>query len=257
MRWLFVFLIAPLAAVEYLTLEIVHVWPHDPNAFTQGLVFVGDQLYESVGLYGQSELRQIEPETGQVIRRRKLPSRYFAEGIASIGNGLIQLTWKEGKAFVYDLQTLAVKKKLWYNKEGWGLCFDGRDLWMSHGTAVITKHDPQTLAITGYLQVQLDHQDVSRLNDLECVNDILFANVWKENFIVRIDKHTGTVTGIISLQPLLHFPHMPLSNPEYVPNGIAYHPHRQTLWITGKCWPWLFEVRLISQGKNEKSRDTP
>lgn len=228
-----------------LNVEVISTRPHDPAAFTQGLLLYNDYLYESTGQYGASSLREVDPMTGDVLRRVDLLPEHFAEGLALVDGRLIQLTWQEGKAFVYDLSSFSVLEEWQHEGEGWGLCFDGNALYMSNGTSTLTRRDPQTFAVLGTLDVTQEGQPLTMLNELECVGDVIFANVWQTDQIVRIDKGTGQLTGVVDASGLLTPDEVATAGPDGVLNGIAYNPDRQTFLITGKYWPWLFEVRFV------------
>ena len=217
--------------------------PHDSGAYTQGLVWSEGALYESAGQYGHSSLRQVDPKTGKVLRSVQVPSQYFAEGLARVGDRLIQLTWQEGTALIYDLSTFERRGELPYSGEGWGLCSDGRRLIQSDGSNRLSFRDPATFATTGGVDVVLDGRPVMELNELECVDGAVYANIWQSDDIVRIDPETGRVTDVIDASGLL--------TPEEaasaeVLNGIAYKPETKTFLLTGKYWPKMFEVRLTS-----------
>lgn len=226
---------------EMLRVEVLASHPHDRQAYTQGLLWHDGHLWESTGQYGQSELRQVELETGEVLVRAPLGPTYFAEGLARVGETLYQLTWKQGVAFLWSLDDLsAPRSRRSYDGEGWGLCYDGEGLVMSDGSATLTFRDPETFAETGRIQVTMWDRPVDGLNELECVEGHVYANVWTSEIIVRIDPETGRVTGRIRADGLL--------TPEErqgtdVLNGIAYRPETETFLITGKNWPKVFEVR--------------
>lgn len=229
---------------ESLRVQIERVYPHDADAFTQGLVYAGPWLYESTGLEGQSSLRRVEIETGRVDARVALDSELFGEGLARVGERLIQISWQQGRALVWSLPALQLEREFVYEGEGWGLCHDGTRLVMSDGSSVLQLRDPQTFELLGTLPVRLEGRPVPRLNELECVNGDVLANVWYESRIVRIDAQTGTVTGIIDASELLAHPDVANAPDADVLNGIAYIPERDHLLLTGKLWPSLFEVSL-------------
>jgi glutaminyl-peptide cyclotransferase len=225
--------------------EVVHTYPHDPGAFTQGLVFVDGVLYESTGLNGHSSLRKVKLETGEVLQRREVDAQYFAEGLTEWRGTLIQITWQTHVGFVYDLATFAPKRTFNYTGEGWGLTHDRTRLIMSDGTSSLRFLDPVTLAETGRVTVTDRGQPVTRLNELEVVNDEIFANVWGTDSVVRIAPATGRVTGWIDFTGLL--PSADRTPSTDVLNGIAYDAKGDRLFVTGKQWPKLFEVRLTSK----------
>jgi len=223
--------------------EIVHTYPHDPGAFTQGLIFLDGALYESTGLNGKSSLRKVRLETGEVLQRRDVEERYFAEGLTEWQGTLIQLTWQTRIGFVYDLATFAPKRTFAYPGEGWGLTHDRTRLIMSDGTASLRFIDPVSLAETGRVMVTDRGQPVMRLNELEVVKGEIFANVWGTDSIVRIAPASGQVTGWINLAGLL--PAADRTPQMDVLNGIAYDAAKDRLFVTGKQWPKLFEIRLV------------
>jgi glutamine cyclotransferase len=227
---------------ERLKVQVLSVRPHDPQAFTQGLVWSRGKLYESAGMYGASSLREVDAATGAVQRRLDVPPGFFAEGLALVGDRLIQLTWREGSAFVYSVASFERVAELRYEGEGWGLCFDGRRLVMSDGSDRLTFRDPRTLAATGRVAVRLDGRPLPQLNELECVGREVYANVWQSDEIVRIDPESGRVTAVIAAGGLLAPEERAKAD---VLNGIAYDAAKKTFLITGKLWPKLFEVRFV------------
>jgi glutaminyl-peptide cyclotransferase len=231
-------------AVALWDLEVVATLPHEPDAFTQGLLLHEDYLYESTGLYGRSSLRKVNPKTGEVVQRLALDPAYFGEGLERVGNRLVQLTWKEGLALVYDLDTLSLVQAHQYGGEGWGLCFDGEALWMSDGSATLYRRDPVDFSLQARMTVMRADWPQDRLNDLACVGDYIYANVWKEHRIVRIDKRSGRVDADIDATPLLALSGRP-ADPEAVLNGIAHDPMRDEFYLTGKFWPSMFRVRFV------------
>lgn len=256
----------PPPAVEILIAEPLADYPHDTASFTQGLLLHEGSLYESAGQYGQSDLRRVELETGAVVQQVGVPEAYFAEGLALVDDRLIQLTWREGTAFVYDRQTFERLGEFRYEGEGWGLCYDGQQLYMSDGTERLTVRDPRTFEVVDEVQVRLEGTPVSRLslqgrpdltldrlNELECVDDVIYANVWYTDFILRIDKKTGAVTALIYAGMLLTAEEQAALASGAVLNGIAYDPKDETFLLTGKYWPKLFRVQFVSvkRGQND------
>jgi glutaminyl-peptide cyclotransferase len=224
--------------------EILRQLPHDPQAFTQGLIFHEGHLYESTGTYGGSSLKLVRPETGEVIRQQKLPAVQFGEGLALVENRLILLTWREGVASVYGLEDFVPLSTFFYSGEGWGLCFDGRDLWMTSGGSTLLRRDPHTFAILGQVQIRQGLFPLSGVNELECVGPHIYGNVYKTDRIVRIDKDSGAVVAEIDASAL-NGPSRRPSASVAVLNGIAWNPDSETFFLTGKFWPSLFEVRFV------------
>ena len=221
--------------------DVVRSYPHDPQAFTQGLVFADGFLYEGTGQHGRSGIRKVKLETGEVLQVQPLESRHFGEGIAIVGNELIQLTWQSNVGFVYDRSTFQRIRTFSYRGEGWGLAYDGTRLAMSDGTATIRFLDPKTLKETGRLRVHDAGRPVSQLNELEFVKGEIYANVWQSHQIARISPKTGEVLGWIDLTGLL----TPREAAGVdVLNGIAYDAANDRLFVTGKLWPKLFEIRV-------------
>jgi glutaminyl-peptide cyclotransferase len=223
--------------------EIVQRWPHDPHAFTEGLVYRDGKLYESTGLNGQSNFRQVELETGAVLRRRDLDQQYFGEGIALFSGRIFQLTWRSRVGFIYDAATFQPVGQFSFTGEGWGMTDDGTSLIMSDGTSTLRFLDPATLAVQRTLKVTADGREVPQLNELEYVKGEIYANVWRTDLIARIDPATGRVNGWIDLTGLLAPSER--SGDEDVLNGIAYDAATDRLWVTGKFWPRLFQIRVV------------
>ena len=223
--------------------QIVRSYPHDPQAFTQGLVYLDGVLYEGTGMHGRSTIRKVKLETGEVLQVQKNEDRHFGEGIAIVGNELFQLTWQSGVGFVYDRTTFQRTRTFNYHGEGWGLTYDGTRLIMSDGseTGTLRFLDPKTLKETGRLQVRDGTRPVDDLNELEIVKGEIFANVWNTDRIARISPKTGQVTGWIDLSGLLTPAERALTD---VLNGIAYDAANDRLFVTGKEWPKLFEIRV-------------
>lgn len=232
-------------AVERLKVKVLSIRPHDPAAYTQGLVLHGGSLYESTGLYGASTLREVNPQTGEVLRRVDLPQRSFAEGLALVGDRLIQLTWQEGVAFVWGLAGFDRTGEHRYQGEGWGLCNDGKRLVMSNGSDRLTFRDPATFAPAGEVRVTAGGRPIDWLNELECVDGVVYANVWQTDEILRIDPATGKVTAVVDASGLLTSAER--QGGAEVLNGIAYDPQKKTFLVTGKHWPKLFEVVFVPE----------
>ena len=225
------------------TFEIINTYPHDPTAFTQGLVITDEGLYEGTGRWGESTIREVVLETGAVVRTHALDPQYFGEGIAILNDRIYQLTWQEQTGFVYDRATFEELQTFTYPHEGWGITHDGAHLIVSDGTATIRFWDPATLQETGRITVRDNQGPVNRLNELEFVNGELWANIWLTDLIARIDPATGDVLGYIDLTGLLDT--STLTQPADVLNGIAYDAATGRLFVTGKLWPALYEIRIV------------
>ena len=228
-----------IAHAEIATMRVISTRPHDKTAFTQGLEFYGDRLFESRGLRGSSGLAEINASDGEVLRDISLAPQLFGEGITIVGDTIIQLTWTSGKAFVYDIETLSVVNQFEYEGEGWGLCFDGTSLYMSDGSDILTLRDPVTFAITGSMKVTSDLVSVNRLNELECVDNHVYANIWQTDTIIGIDTSSGHVDRVIDASALQTYEGVSVAN---VLNGIAYSKASDSFLVTGKLWPLMFEV---------------
>jgi len=229
------------AKPEY-TFTVVQVFPHDTSAYTQGLAYRDGFLYEGTGRNGRSSLRKVRLETGEVIQRVDLGSEFFGEGITIVQNKVLQLTWTSKVAFVYDLNDFHLLRKFSYSGEGWGLATDGRELFLSDGTSEIRVLDVETFHEKRRLKIHDGSTPIEQLNELEFVEGQIFANVWHSNRIARISPQTGDVVGWIDLSGLLSSVYR--LEPEAVLNGIAYDPSRKRLFVTGKLWPSVFEIRL-------------
>ena len=232
------------AGIPVLSYEIIKTYPHDPNAFTQGLLIYDGILYEGTGLKGRSSLRKVDMETGKVLEEHKLPDIHFGEGIATDGRRIVQLSWQTHKGFVYDRDTFKLIKEFSYPTEGWGITYDGRDFIMSDGSATLYYLDPETFKEIGRLEVYDDKGPVVRLNELEYVKGEIFANVWGEDRVARIDAGTGRVTGWIDLSGLLG--DADRKTRVDVLNGIACDSETGKFYVTGKLWPELFEIKITS-----------
>ncbi|HTN41794.1 MAG TPA: glutaminyl-peptide cyclotransferase [Asticcacaulis sp.] len=232
------------AAVPVYTVEVVKTYPHDTGAFTEGLYYRNGTLFESTGRNGQSFIRQVALDTGKVIRQATLDNKYFGEGIAPWGDKIISLTWTGGAGFVWSSADFKVKHSFSYSGEGWGLTGNHKHLIMSDGTATIRFLDPVSLKTVRTLPVTLNGRALDQINELEWVDGEIYANVWRTRDIVRIDPQTGKVTGIIELDRLPETQDETLEI-DAVANGIAYDARAKRLFVTGKLWPNLYEVRLL------------
>jgi len=226
-------------------IRILKRYPHDPSAFTQGLIFANGFLYESTGLNGSSSLRQVELETGRVLKKYDLPFQYFGEGLTLWDGDLIQLTWTSGKGFVYNLESFAVEREFNYSGEGWGLTNDGKSLVMSNGTEKLIFLNPATLARQRSLRVLDMGEPVRLLNELEYIKGEIFANVWHDDFIAMISPKTGEVTGWLDMSALRG--ELPPASSAEALNGIAFDAEKDRIFVTGKLWPLLFEIEVIKQ----------
>ena len=229
--------------------EVVHQYPHDPQAYTQGLFYLNGILYESTGLYGQSSIRRVRLETGEVLQKRDIPEQYFGEGIINWKDRLLELTWKNQAGFIYDLNSFMPRGQFEYPGEGWGLTQDGKRIIMSDGTPQIRFWDPETLRETGRITVTDEGVPVRDLNELEWIKDEIYANVYTTDRIARIDPKTGKITGWIDLRGILS--PADRSGPVDVLNGIAYDSKTDRLFVTGKLWPKLFEIRLVKKSGSQ------
>jgi glutaminyl-peptide cyclotransferase len=234
--------------IELLRPVVLNTYPHDTDAFTQGLLLHDGYFYESTGRVGFSTLRKVEIETGEVLQSVDVPPPVFAEGLTLVDDRLIQITWQSNEAYVYDLETFEKLETFSYEGEGWGICYDGESLWMSDGSNLLTERDPVTFEVLDTVEVLVWEQPVTMLNELECVDEVVYANVWQTDFIVRIDKETGTVTGLVDGSELLTLEQRQQLEPGGVLNGIAWNPDDETFYLTGKLWPSVFEVQLESAG---------
>ena len=217
---------------------------HDPRAFTQGLVIDDEgRMFELTGIRGQSSLRELDREDGHVTRSEPLPASLFGEGLAFVGDTLVQLTWKAGQAWRWDADTFALEGQWAYDGQGWGLCYDGEHLVMSDGSDRLTFRDPETFEVRAAVSVTLDGRPLTDLNELECVGGVVWANVWHRDEVVRIDPGDGRVTGRLDLSGLLQ-PDPADEDPEAVLNGLAWDGARGTMWVTGKRWPQMVELRV-------------
>ena len=228
------------------TYRIVHVYPHDPNAFTQGLEYADGVLYEGTGLNGRSSIRKVALETGKVLQQRAVPAEHFGEGITIWKNDLIELTWQTHVAFVYDKNTFEPKKRFSYPGEGWGLTHDGTNLIMSDGTDELRLLDPVTFAERRRIKVTAAGQPLRNLNEIEVVKNEILANIWQTDYVARIAPDSGKVTSYIDLRGLLSTSERANAD---VLNGIAYDAAHDRLFVTGKLWPKLFEIQVVAKGR--------
>lgn len=242
------------AVTAYVKPKILEARVHDASCYTQGLLPYNGFFYESCGEYGKSRLRKVEPKTGAVLQNVDVPAQYFAEGLALVGNRLIQLTWKEQVAFVYDLDTFDKVNEFKYEGEGWGLCYDGDKLYMSNGTDNLYVRDSQTFQLERTIPVKLLGDPVFQLNELECVGRYVYSNIYQTDHIVKINKETGKAESFIDASQLLLDGFQLMSQNQVallqqrnVLNGISYDTDTGDFMLTGKLWPVLFVVRLDEQ----------
>lgn len=228
------------------TFTVVRVFPHDTSAYTQGLAYRDGFLYEGTGRNGQSSLRKVRLETGEVLQRVNLGTEFFGEGVTIVRDQVFQLTWKSGVGFVHDVKDFRLLRKVSYSGEGWGLTTNDRELFLSDGTAQIRILDPETFQEKGRLKVHDGPTAVDQLNELEFVEGQVFAYVWHTNRIARISPQTGEIVGWIDLSGLLSSVYR--LQPEAVLNGIAYDPVGKRLFVTGKLWPSVLEITLKRRG---------
>ena len=227
--------------------RVVNSYPHDRNAFTQGLVYVDGHLYESTGRDGHSSLRMVDLTTGRVLQDAPLEQKYFAEGLTDWGSTLVQLTWLSHVGFVYDRFSFRLLHTFKYNYEGWGLTQDGKNLIESDGSSTLRFLDPKTFKVVRHINVTDSGKAVQELNELEYIHGEIYANVWHTDRIARISPSTGKVLGWIDLTGLLPPDQHP--GPEGVLNGIAYDAAHDRLFVTGKLWPLLFEIKIVPEKK--------
>ncbi|MCX6604350.1 MAG: glutaminyl-peptide cyclotransferase [Acidobacteria bacterium] len=226
--------------------QVVKTYPHDREAFTQGLQFKDGFLYEGTGLQGRSSLRKVKLETGIVLQKLSLPGQYFGEGISIIGDRIVQITWQSEVGFVWGLKDFKLQRQFTYKGEGWGLTTDGKNLYFSDGTDEIRILDGNTLAELRRIKVREDGRPVRDLNELEWVEGEILANVWQTDRIVKVNPLDGRVTGSVDLSGLLTAGERAGTD---VMNGIAYDSVGKRLFVTGKLWPKVFEIKLVKKGK--------
>lgn len=235
-------LIPPESGARLLQYEVVHDYPHDSNAFLQGLLWSDGFLYESTGLQGQSTLRRVDLQTGKILQSIRLPADLFGEGLALVGEHLVQLTWISKLGLVYDRSSFTLERRFSYNTEGWGLTYDGKMLIMSDGTSSLTYLDPVTYSPVRKLSVTMNGRPLDNLNELEFIEGVIWANVWMTDLIVCIDPGTGRVGSYLNLGGIL--PDRMRTGKEDVLNGIAYDARQKRIFVSGKLWPRLFEIRV-------------
>jgi glutaminyl-peptide cyclotransferase len=233
------------AAIPVYGFVVKNSYPHDPQAFTQGLFIKDGQLYETTGQKGQSSLRKVDLKTGKVLQKKALADEYFGEGSTPVGDTIVGLTWQSNVGFIYDARTFAMKGRFNYKGEGWGLASDANNVYMSDGSAEIRVLDPKTLDERRRIRVTADGKPITQLNELEVVDGEIFANVWGTDVIARIDPASGKVVGWIDLAGLLPPAQRGTESPDAVLNGIAYDGKHHRLYVTGKLWPKLFEIELV------------
>jgi glutamine cyclotransferase len=236
------------AAIPTYGVDVIHTYPHDPTAYTEGLFYLDGYIYESTGLEQHSSIRKVKLETGEVLQKLEIPSQYFGEGIVNWDGRLLSLTWKSHLGFIFDLATFKRQGQFRYEGEGWALTQDGRQILMSDGTPQIRFINPQTLKETGRITVTLDGKPVPNVNELEWIKGEIYANVWQSDWILRIDPHDGHVVGLINLAGLLRSSDRVPGQTDVL-NGIAYDAKGDRLFVTGKNWPKLFEIRLRKAGE--------
>jgi glutamine cyclotransferase len=223
--------------------SVVHDYPHDPGAFTEGLFYLNGVLYESTGLEGKSDIRKVQLETGKVLQQRPIDAKYFGEGIIAWKGKLVELTWQSQIGFTYDLNSFKPRASFRYKGEGWALTSDGHRIVMSDGTPQLRFLNPETLAETGRLDVTINGRPLAMINELEWVKGEVYANIWQTNYIARIDPANGKVTGVIDLSPLMAQEQAKGGQIDVL-NGIAYDAAHDRLFVTGKLWPDLYEIKL-------------
>ncbi|ALK95066.1 glutamine cyclotransferase [Massilia sp. WF1] len=233
------------AAIPLYGFVVKNTYPHDPQAFTQGLFIKDGQLYESTGQKGQSSLRKVDLKTGKVLQKKDLADQYFGEGSTPVGDTIVSLTWQSNVGFIFDARTFALKGRFNYKGEGWGLASDAKNVYMSDGSAEIRILDPKTLEERRRISVTADGKPITQLNELEVVDGEIFANVWGTDVIARIDPASGKVVGWIDLSGLLPPAQRGTASPDAVLNGIAWDGKHHHLYVTGKLWPKLFEIELV------------
>ena len=227
---------------QRISYEVVNSYPHDPTSFTQGLLWHDGGFYESTGQYGQSKLRRLEFPSGRVLKEIKLSPELFGEGLALVDSRLIQLTWQSQRGFVYDLSTFKMEREFSYSTEGWGLTYDGKSLILSDGSSDLFYYDPQTFKTIRKLAVRMNGQPITELNELEFIEGEIWSNVWQRDLILQIDPSTGTVKSFLDLKEIMA--PSDRTGGENVLNGIAFDEERKRIFVTGKLWPRIFEIKI-------------
>lgn len=253
LKTLFLFSLLPMAAgalaapsIPTYDFKVVRSYPHDQQAFTQGLLYRDGFLYESTGLNGKSSIRKVNLETGKVLQSKDIPPQYFGEGLTAWKDTLVGITWQTQTGFVFDLATFELRNQFAYPGEGWGLAQNGKELVLSDGSATLRFLDPKTFLEVRRVKVTADGIAVDQINELEVVGDEIFANIWHTNTIARIDQNTGKIVGWIDLAKL--YPEAGKgATSENVLNGIAYDADKKRLFVTGKLWPKLYEIKLVAR----------
>lgn len=230
------------ASAKQVLYDVVNSYPHDSRAFLQGLVWHDGGFYESTGQYGRSTLRRVEFPSGKVVKSISLDSSIFAEGLALVGDRLVQLTWQAQRGFVYDRETFKLIREFTYKTEGWGLAYDGKNLILSDGSDSLTYLDSETFEPVRKLAVKWNGRPVTEINELEFIEGEIWANVWHRDQIIRIDPSTGNVTSYLDMKGIL--PPDERRDPEAVLNGIAYDSVEKRVFVSGKLWPKIFEIKL-------------
>lgn len=241
---------SPMKTYSY---RIINSYPHDPDAFTQGLAYDRGMLYEGTGLYGQSSLRLVDIQTGKVLKLVRLEDEFFAEGIAIWEDRIVQLTWQSHQGFVWDKENLTVMDNFTYQTEGWGLTSDGERLIMSDGSDSLYFLDPEDYSLQGSIRVSASGEPIKGLNELEYINGMIYANLWPSSWIAIISPETGEVTGKLNLSGILDESGMQEKRVDVL-NGIAYDASGDRLFVTGKLWPRLFEIELVEDAEESNQQ---
>ena len=236
---------AAMAAIPVYGFIVKNTYPHDPQAFTQGLFIRDGHLFETTGLTGRSTLRRIDLKTGKVLQKAELPKEVFGEGSTAVGDNILGLTWQSKTGYVFDAKTFTMKARFPYEGEGWGLASDAKNVYMSDGSPEIRILDPKTLEERRRIRVTAEGKPIAQLNELEVVEGEIYANIWGTDVIARIDPDSGKVVGWIDLTNLLPPAQRGTSSPDAVLNGIAWDGKHHRLYVTGKLWPKLFEIELV------------